>query len=355
MTDGPNFEAYLDAIYRRNDPTRVPIGELFVELRVMEEIIGEPAEYDGGSLTERSMRLYLEAHAKLGYDAVTVGVGTGFTTAEWAVTDDVAPLSRGKRAYVTAAASRIWDRESFDAYVWPTPEQISYTPLERAAKAMPEGMKILASCGGPCEWLMWIVGYEPLSFMLADDPALVQLIMGRIEEQMKAIFRELVTHERVGAVWISDDMGYKTGTFLSPPQMREIVLPAQRELAAIAHEAGLPVLLHSCGNLAAIMDDLIDDVKIDAKHSWEDVITPVAEAKRLWGDRIAIIGGVDVDALTRRTPDEVRAYTLRVLDDCAPGGGYLLGSGNSIANYIPVRNYLAMLDAWREWSAAQHR
>ncbi len=62
---------------------------------------------------------------------------------------------------------------------------------------------------------------------------------------------------------------------------------------------------------------------------------------------------MDVDALCRLTPEGVRRYTLAVLDACAPGGGYLLGSGNSIANYIPIENYLAMLDAWREWSVAQ--
>ena len=111
----------------------------------------------------------------------------------------------------------------------------------------------------------------------------------------------------------------------------------------IVHAHNKPFLLHSCGNLARIMDDLIDDVGIDAKHSFEDVIMPVAEAKRRWGDRVAILGGVDMDYLCRHSEEEVRSYTRDVIEACAPGGGYALGTGNTIANFIPIRNFVAML------------
>jgi uroporphyrinogen decarboxylase len=48
--------------------------------------------------------------------------------------------------------------------------------------------------------------------------------------------------------------------------------------------------------------------------------------------------------LCRGTEEEVRAYTRRVIEACAPGGGYALGTGNTVANYIPVQNYLAMVE-----------
>ena len=67
-----------------------------------------------------------------------------------------------------------------------------------------------------------------------------------------------------------------------------------------------------------------------------------------YGDRIAVIGGVDVDLLTCGTEEQVRARTREILQACAPSKGYVLGSGNSIANYIPPRNFLAMVDeGWR--------
>ena len=75
----------------------------------------------------------------------------------------------------------------------------------------------------------------------------------------------------------------------------------------------------------------------------------MAEAKRRYGKRVALLGGVDVDMLCRSSEDDVRAYTRRVIEACAPGGGWALGTGNSVANYIPVRNYLAMLDEGRRF------
>ena len=109
-------------------------------------------------------------------------------------------------------------------------------------------------------------------------------------------------------------------------------------------------MLHSCGNLSAIMEDLIVGVGIDAKHSFEDVIESVVEDKALYGDRIALMGGIDVDFLCRADEGAVRARVRKTLDACMPGGGYCLGTGNSVANYIPLGNYLAMLDEGRRFT-----
>ena len=57
------------------------------------------------------------------------------------------------------------------------------------------------------------------------------------------------------------------------------------------------------------MPDLIEDVRIDAKHSFEDVIVPVEQFKQRWGTRVAVLGGVDVDLLSRGTEDDVRRRT----------------------------------------------
>jgi uroporphyrinogen decarboxylase len=102
-----------------------------------------------------------------------------------------------------------------------------------------------------------------------------------------------------------------------------------------------------------MMDDLLDDVGIDAKHSFEDKILPVEEAYRRWGDKTAILGGVDMDLLTRGSEEQVRARVGEILDVCGTKGtGYGLGTGNTAANYIPRQNYLAMLDEGRRWNQA---
>jgi uroporphyrinogen decarboxylase len=209
-------------------------------------------------------------------------------------------------------------------------------------------MAMIGAIDGVLEPVMWLMGYETFALAIYDQPDLVQAMFDKIEEIFVPLARMLVQMDRVVALWMGDDMGFKTGTMIAPDHMRRFVFPVQKQMADIAHEQGMPFILHSCGNLEVVMDDLIDDVGIDARHSFEDVIEPVESFAARYGDRIAVIGGVDVDILGRGTEEQVRARTREILEACAPGGGYVLGSGNSIANYTSLESFLAMVDeGWR--------
>jgi uroporphyrinogen decarboxylase len=98
------------------------------------------------------------------------------------------------------------------------------------------------------------------------------------------------------------------------------------------------------------MEDLIEIVGIDARHGLQYNIEPIEKNYKKYGDRIAILGGVDVDLLARGTPHAVRAHTRQVLQACAPKGGFCIGSNNSVANFCKIENYYAMLDETRKWN-----
>jgi uroporphyrinogen decarboxylase len=193
------------------------------------------------------------------------------------------------------------------------------------------------------------MGYETLCFALYDQRDLVEAIAERLIETYRVVLDKILAFERAHIIWGSDDMGFRTGTLIGPDDAREFFLPGHKLMAQMSHDAGRPYLLHSCGNLESIMEDLIEDVKIDARHSFEDVIEPVTEAYEKNGDRIAMLGGIDVDFLCRADEAQVRERVRRTLEQCMPGGGYVLGSGNSVANYVPVDNFLAMLDEGRRF------
>jgi uroporphyrinogen decarboxylase len=129
--------------------------------------------------------------------------------------------------------------------------------------------------------------------------------------------------------------------------MRRYFLPSHARIGETARDHRLRRYLHACGNLSSIMEDLIESVGIDGKHSFEDAIEPVEDFHRRYHTRIASLGGVDVDILARGTVEDVRRRTREVIDACAPLGRFAVGSGNSIPNYIPLENYLAMLDEAR--------
>ena len=94
---------------------------------------------------------------------------------------------------------------------------------------------------------------------------------------------------------------------------------------------------------------IADEVGIDALHAFEDVSYPVTRYKGQWGERIGIMGGVDVDKLARFDEDSLRRYVREILDSCMQGGRYVFGSGNSITNYVPVENFIIMIDEGLKW------
>jgi len=192
------------------------------------------------------------------------------------------------------------------------------------------------------------MGYETLCYALYDQPDLVDALFEKIGSIYYEAAKLAVQVPRVDILFGGDDMGYKTGTMIKASVLKEKSLPWHRKMAKLAHDNSRLYLLHACGNLTEIMDALIDDVKLDGKHSFEDAIEPLPVAKKRWGNRLAIIGGVDVDVLCRGTEAQIRAKVREVVRACQPGGGFCLGSGNTVANYVPVRNYLVMLDEGRK-------
>ena len=97
-------------------------------------------------------------------------------------------------------------------------------------------------------------------------------------------------------------------------------------------------------------DDLEREVSIACMHAaFEDVIEDVVTAKEKYGNRIAVLGGPDVDFMSRATPDKVRSRVRNTLEKCHSDGGFCLGTGNSVPNFIPLENYLAMLDKGRKF------
>lgn len=345
-----NFDELRRVLLRQGEIGRVPMMEMLVDREFLAALMGVDAVSTPLDKIEeeRWTRMQVEMWTKLGADAISMrpiyNLPFGRERA-----DDTAGFNRGQREWATLEAGLIKSWEDFERYPWPDPSTYDYSQIELAGKIMPPGMKVFGYIRGVLEPTMWTMSYEAFAMSLFDDPDLVKAVSDKIAEIHVPMARALLDMDWVGGLWGSDDMGFRGGTLASPAHLRQYVLPHHKRLAQMSHDAGKLYLLHSCGNLEAIMDDLIDDVKIDARHSYEDAIMPVEVYKQKYGHRVAVLGGIDIDVLARRPEDYVRQYVRSKLDACMPGGGYVLGSGNSVANYIPVANFLAMIDEGHRW------
>lgn len=329
----PDFDNLL-AVLARDRPCRPTLFEFFLNTPLDEQLTGEflPPGADAVAWN----RLNLHAYHRAGYDYVTIRTGLEFPKGS-VHREQSKSLNDG---------TVIHDRASFEAYPWPDPAACDYSAIDILRHELPPGMKFIGfGPGGVLENLIEYVGFDDLCFMLADDPDLVQEIVDAIGSRLVAHYETMGQFDEVGAMISNDDWGFRTQTMLAPDAMRRYIVPWHRKIAAAIHGCGRPAILHSCGNLREVMDDIVDVCGYDAKHSFEDGIMPVEAAYEVYGDRIAILGGIDVDFLCRSTPEAVRARSRGMLDLAASRGGYALGSGNSIPEYVPQENYLAMISA----------
>jgi uroporphyrinogen decarboxylase len=331
----PDFEQFLKVLQRRGKPDHLPFYEHIASPGFMAERMG-PDYKNVVAGSKEYWRMFTDFWIGMGFDCVPMEIGLNCSLAA-----GHGALSEGSEAH---SVIHSWD--DFERYPWPeVSAPIEFRHFEVAATMLPEGAKIVGGVGmGPYEWVSQMMGTIGLSYALADDPELVGAVFTKIGDLIESADRQLASMDAICALRQGDDLGFKTATFLSPEDLRKYVFPVYKRMATVAHEAGKPFILHSCGNLAAVYDDLIDYCKIDAKHSFEDVILPVSEFKKQYGTRITALGGLDVDVICRSTEDEVRAYARKQIEACFADGYWALGTGNSLTDYMPVSNYLAVLD-----------
>lgn len=333
ICNDPDFDNLL-AVLRREKPSRPTLFEFFLNEELYRRIagVGDDDELDGHD----HARMLLAAFMRAGYDYVTL-YGSDLTFPA----GDIEQMASRSLDHCPI----IFDRDSYQAYQWPDPASFSYSRLDVIGAQLPRGMKIVVcGPGGVLENVMQLVGFEGICLMMADDPDLVEKIFAEVGSRLVEYYRVAASHPAVGALISNDDWGFSAQTMLSPADMRRYVFLWHERIVQVIHDAQKPAILHSCGNLESVMDDIIDVMKYDAKHSYEDKICPVEEAYERWGDRIAILGGIDLDFVCRSKPDKITQRAQAMLDRAANRGSYALGSGNSIPYYVPDDNYFALIE-----------
>jgi uroporphyrinogen decarboxylase len=339
----PDYRNILEVLYNRRPP-RLPLYEHHIDAPFISKVLDRqlvPVEKQPADL-EHYYILLTGFWKDMGYDAFDY---------EAAICD----ILPGHGAIFGGRPGPIQTRADFEKYPFDDIPRIfweTYTPhLEAIRKAMPAGMKAFGGCGyGIFETSQDLVGYEPLCIMLYSDPILFTDLFTQIGDLYAELWSEMIRRYSDLFVFfrMGDDLGFKNSTLLPPETIIQHILPQYRRVISLVHRAGKKFLLHSCGNIFPVMEEIIA-CGIDAKHSNEDQIAPFDRWIELYNDRIGLFGGIDVDVLCHNPYDEVFRIVLEAGTRYrGKTRGWGLGSGNSIPEYVPVGGYMGMIDAAKE-------
>jgi uroporphyrinogen decarboxylase len=188
--------------------------------------------------------------------------------------------------------------------------------------------------------------------VLADfilNPGLVRDMVEIAVEYNSALAKKAV-EVGASAVFSSDDYCDNRGPMMSPKHFHEFLYPGLNRVVSAVHDAGVPFIKHTDGNVRPILDDLLA-AGIDCL----DPLDPLggmslSNMKATVGERICLKGNVNIaGALSLGSPNEVREETLGCLEAGMPGGSYILSTSNSVMASVKPANYVAMLETWRSW------
>jgi uroporphyrinogen-III decarboxylase len=237
-----------------------------------------------------------------------------------------------------------------DKLVLPNPDAPAlYTDAQALVKRNQGKYAVAAKMRLGASPMLMSMGLEGFSYALADDPGLVDTILGRYADWTIAVIGHL-KDVGVDYIWTFDDIAYRSGPMMSPRVFRRVLLPHLQRVADAIKAAGYPWIFHSDGDLMPVLDDLLA-LGIDGLHPLEPGPMDIEAVKRDYGQRVCLIGNIDLHyTLTQGTPAEVTAEVKRRIEVIGQGGGYMISSANSITSYCKLENVWAMVEAIRQYS-----
>ena len=188
------------------------------------------------------------------------------------------------------------------------------------------------------------LGLENFCLALHDNRPFIETVLDRYCGWV-AVVAEHVCHLGFDVFVSTDDMAFKTSPFFSPAVFRDLVLPRYRR---VAEKITLPWIIHSDGNVLPFLDDLVS-LGIAGLHPCEKGAMDMRAVKRQYGDRLCLLGNVDLNILGLGTVEDVDQEVRELIHDVGPGGGYIVTSGNSLAGYLLPENVLALSRAVKRY------
>jgi uroporphyrinogen decarboxylase len=191
-----------------------------------------------------------------------------------------------------------------------------------------------------------LVGMEDLMVYLLTEPEFIRDLLNQIADYNIRLIRNSAALG-VDCMHFGDDWGSQHGPLISPELWRDLIKHPFRRMCRASRDVGLPVSLHCCGNVEALMDDIVEG-GVAVFDPFQPEAMDIWKLREKYRGRLTFWGGLSVQkTLPYGTPEQVRAETRKLLADMAPGGGYIIAPAHSISGDVSVENIEAFLETVR--------
>ncbi len=189
-------------------------------------------------------------------------------------------------------------------------------------------------------------GMENLMMDMVHHPSFVHELLDLITDFNLKLIDHLERYE-IDGIYFGDDWGYQRGLLMSPDMWRTFIKPRIKRMYDRTHELGWDVFIHSCGNISAILDDLVE-IGLNVFNPFQPEVIDIEEVIDRYARRLSFYGGISIQkTLPFGSTEEVKTEVRHRLELARKYGGYIVSPSHDMPPDIPVENVLAMLEVLR--------
>lgn len=185
-------------------------------------------------------------------------------------------------------------------------------------------------------------GMENLFMDFHDHPAFVHQLLNTIADYNIAQVRKALEYD-IDAVYFGDDWGQQHGLLMGYPLWKAFIRPVLERMYAVVRQAGKYVLIHSCGDVDELFDDLVA-VGVHCFNPFQPEVMDVDALLQTYRGRLSFWGGLSTQRLLPYgTPEDVRRQTRQLIES-GRDGGYVLSPAHAVEGDVPLENMLAFIE-----------
>jgi uroporphyrinogen decarboxylase len=210
---------------------------------------------------------------------------------------------------------------------------------------------VMPTIGGIMEGTWQCFGLDKFSKLFAQPKILKQVFDNRGKFSLE-IVKRIIDWGEDGIIFMGDDYGFKNGLLMNPKYYESYIFPWLKRICDTVHKAGLKFFLHSCGDILEVFENIIK-CGIDLVHPIEPTTAnldyDIFKLHQKYGDQISFVGNVSPQDLADQPTKVIENYVKKLIQELAPGGGYILSSGHSINPAVKLENFLAMHETLKKY------
>ncbi len=185
-------------------------------------------------------------------------------------------------------------------------------------------------------------GWGNLMADFYDHPRFVRELLGAIAEYDITQINKALTYD-IDAIYLGDDWGMQRGLQMGPRLWREFIFPVLKRTYGVVRKAGRFVVIHSCGDVDELLDDLVE-IGLNCFNPFQPEVMDVRALMQHYRGRLAFHGGLSTQrTLPYGSAADVRREAESLLE-LGREGGYIFGPAHDVEGDVPVENMLAFLE-----------